>query len=290
MRPVVEWSEPVLLRYDFEVSSTSLPAIVYLGFPQRVEDRGWTCAFQFQAIGDHEDRLSDGDFHRVRGDNGLEALIAASNAIRSRLERLTDARSGLPYEFIFPGFLPTSWSISLYDWAKELVESETDRNSKASRPAFPLVEQLSRTTWDEPTLLEQQFKFGAGRKVSVRLGFPTFSQGLKSWTCAFQLRGAAGNQIKKVSGDNGLLAVANAADLIRTSLDQIGVSPAGNDSHELTFPVHVPTERGLEIHRQLSKRISTEIKAMEQKDGEKQHKRAIAFNEILADLPPSARL
>ncbi len=136
----MEWNEPVFLRYDFEVSSTSSPADVCLGFPRRVEDQCWTCAFQFQGIGDHEDPLKDGDFHRVTGNNGLQALIAASNAIRSRLEQLADARSRLPYEFIFPRFLPTLWWIGLFDRAKKLVESEIDKNATASRPAFPLVE------------------------------------------------------------------------------------------------------------------------------------------------------
>ena len=53
----MHWSEPVLVRYDFELGPTSSPANVCLGFPQRVEERRWTCAFQFQDVG-RDDAIS----------------------------------------------------------------------------------------------------------------------------------------------------------------------------------------------------------------------------------------
>ena len=285
----MEWSEPVLLRYDFEIGPTRSPATVRLGYPQRVEDRSWTCAFQFEGVGDRNDHPKDGQISRVSGHHGWEALITASNAIRSRFEELTDARSHVPHEFVFPKFLPTSSWFDLYDWAKELVESVIDQNA-TSRSASPPLEQLARTAWDQPTLLDQQFKFVGGRKVSVRLGFPTFSQALKNWTCAFQLRGAEGNQMGKVVGENGLLAVANAADLIRASLDEIGAAPAGKDNHELIFPIRVPTQCGLELHRELSQYISAAIKDVEREDDEEAEERASEFNEMLSWLAPAARL
>src|SRR5262249_10550620 len=132
-------------------------------------------------------------------------------------------------------------------------------------PASPGVEALSRTTWDEPTLLNRQFKFVGGRKIIVRVGFPAFSQEREAWACAFQLRSAA-TGIKKAFGQNGLLALANAADAIRTSLDQIGARSSDKDGYELTFPAHIPTNCGLDVHLQLSERITAEIKKVEQED------------------------
>ena len=284
----MDWSEPVLLRYDFEVGATSSPATVCLGFPQRAEDQCWTCAFQFRGVGGRDDdELKDGHVYRVLGHSGLKVLIEASNAIRSRFEALADVRSRVPCELIFPRFLPTSSWFDLYDWAKELVRSNIETRDK---PVAPSAEQLSRPFWDDPMLLDQQFKFARGRKVTVRLGFPAFSQGLKCWTCAVQIRGVEGNQIKKVSGENGLLAVANAADLVRVLLDQIGAASADKDNPELTFPAHIPTEYGIELHRQLSQRISAEIKNIEAEDDEEAEERADDFNEMLAWLAPSARL
>jgi hypothetical protein len=46
----------------------------------------------------------------------------------------------------------------------------------------------------------------------------------------------------------------------------------------------------LEFHQQLSRAIDAEIKGIEQEDDDKAERRAIDFNEILADLPPAARL
>jgi hypothetical protein len=283
----MEWAEPVLLRYDFEVGLTRSPATVCLGFPQRIEDVRWTCAFQFQGVGSRDDERQADHCHRVTGYSGLEALIEASSAIRTRLAGLVDARAQVPYELIFPRFLPTSSWFHLYDWAKELIATETERRGQLPSAQ---VEPLSRTTWNEPTLLHIQFKFVGRRKVTVRLGFPTFSQGSKRWTCPFQLHGVEDRQVKKVFGENGLLAVANAADVVRASLDQIGAAAADRDSYELTFPVHLPTEYGLEVHRRLSARISAEMKRTEQENEDKKDKRAISFNQILAQLAPSARL
>jgi hypothetical protein len=284
----MEWCEPVLLRYDFEVGPTISPATVCVGFPQRVEDQRWTCAYQFRGVGSaDDDQLQDGHVYRLMGHSGLEALIEASNAIRARFEALADVRSRVPCEFIFPRFLPTSSWFDLYDWAKELVTANTERRE---RPASPSVEQLSHSSWDDPTLLEQQFKFAGGRKVTVRLGFPTFSQLLKCWICAVQIKGVEGNQIKKVSGDNGLLAVANATDLVRASLDQIGALLTDKNNPELTFPANVPIEYGLELHRQLCEWISAEIKNIEAEDDKEAEDRANDFDEMLAWLAPSARL
>ncbi len=283
----MEWGEPVLLRYDFEVKGRP-PATVRVGFPQYIEDQRWICAFQFRNVGTCADvHLKDGDINRVTGYSGMEALIAASNAIRLRFEELVDVRSRVPYELVFPKFLPTRRGARLYDWARELVASEMKQKVAA---APTTIEQLSRSTWDEPMLLHYLFKFAGRRKVAIRLGFPTYSQAVRNWTCAFQLCGLKDNQIRKVSGENGLLAVANAADLIRLSLGQIGAAPADKVNLGLSFPAHLPTECGLELHRQLSARISAKIKQVEQEYDEKKEKRAMRFKEILAGLAPSARL
>lgn len=284
------WNEPVLLQYDFETGPERAPAFVRLGFPRHASGNNWTCAFQFQGVASG-DELKDGHVYRVTGYQGLGALIKASNSVHSWLSRFVDHKSeATPFEFVFLRFLPTSSWYALYSRAKELVASECERQATSSNQFSPPAEQAPHESLDGPTLLYQRFKCAGGRKVTVRVAFPTYVQQRGAWSCAFQLRGLAGNPVKRVFGANGLLAAAHAADLIRDALGEIGSKPSGKTSYELSFPAHVPTEYGLELHRQLCVLIDAEIKQMEQEEDDRQEKRDGQFNEILASLPPSARL
>jgi hypothetical protein len=285
----VDWNEPVLLRYDFEAGPERAPALVRLGFPRHAHERVWTCAFQFQgaACGDE---LKEGHIYRVTGHPGLGALIKASNSIHSWLGRLVDHNpEAAAFEFVFPRFLPASW-YALYSRANELVAYEVEQRGPSSRHLSPPAEQASHESLDGPALLYQWFEYDGRRKITVRLGFPTYVEGRRAWSCAFQLRGLPGNPVKRVFGANGLLAAAIAADFIRNALGEIGCKPSDKASYELSFPAHVPTEYGLELHRQLCDRIDAEIKQTKRKEDDRQDKRAAQFNEILATLPPSARL
>jgi hypothetical protein len=158
----MQCSEPVLLRYEFEVGPTRSPAAVCLSFPKHAQDRWWTCSFQFQGVRSHHDQLKDGHVYRVTGIHGLAALIDASNAVRARFDEIADVRwREVPYELVFPRFLPTSPWYGLYDWAKEFVADEIELETNTSSPAPP-VERLLHTTWNEPTLLNKQFEFAGG--------------------------------------------------------------------------------------------------------------------------------
>ena len=286
----MEWGEPILLRCDFEVGQKRSPAFVCLGFPRYAEERFWTCAFQFQGVGGTWNGQKDGHVYRVTGYHGLGALMEASNTIRSRLDGLAGIRSrGTPYEFVFPRFLPASWWYGIYKWAAEMVASEIAKQPARQKMASS-ADQSARTTWDQPTLLDQRFKFTSGRTIAIRLGIPTFMQRRGDWSCAFQLRGVEGSSIKEAFGKNGLLAVARASDSIRVSLDQIGQTLPGKDGYELTFPAHLPTEYGLGFHRRLSRRIDAELKKRERRDTEVWEARAAKFKDILVNLPPAARL
>ena len=198
----MEWDEPVLLRYDFEVGQRRSPGVVRLGYLRRAEDRFWTCAFQFQGVASAEHDLNDGYVHRVTGHHGLGALVEASNAIRSRLDGLVEVRSqGIPHEFVFPRFLPTSSWYDLYEWAARLVASEVAKQPRREKkPDF--VEQSSHAEWDQPTLLDTRLKFRSRRTVTVRIGIPTFVQGRRAWSCTFQLRGIEGGWIKRAFAEN----------------------------------------------------------------------------------------
>jgi glycerate-2-kinase len=110
------------------------------------------------------------------------------------------------------------------------------------------------------------------------------------WSCAIQLRGIEGGQIKRAFGENGLLALASVSDFIRGSLDQIGAAPDEKAGYDLTFPAHVPTKYGLKFHRRLVRRIDDEIGKIDKRDDHRLEERAVRFNEMLAILPSAARL
>lgn len=116
----MQWDEPCLMRYDFRVGARQRAAIARLGFPRldQAHPKEWICAFQIHG-------LKDGQIRMARGADGLQALTIASMAIRARLDRLkTIGPSSVPYEIIFPRYLPFDYGLEFHRKLCNLVDVE----------------------------------------------------------------------------------------------------------------------------------------------------------------------
>jgi hypothetical protein len=118
--------------------------------------------------------------------------------------------------------------------------------------------------WNEPSLVEYEFRFGAKRRLALaRLGFPRLRGGDREWSCAFQLYGVKNSQIRLARGEDGFQALTIANIVLRKSLDRLKPFGSNGEAHEFIFPRIVPTTYGLEFHRKLCKFIDGEIKKKE---------------------------
>jgi hypothetical protein len=118
--------------------------------------------------------------------------------------------------------------------------------------------------WNEPSLVEYAFRFGAKRRAAVaRLGFPRLRTGDREWSCAFQIYGLQDNRIRLARGVDGFQALTIATGVIRKSLDRLKPVGRNGEAHEFIFPRVVPSAYGLEFHRKLCKFIDAEIKKKE---------------------------
>lgn len=116
----MKWDEPCLLQYEFRVGVKQRAAIARLGFPKpdQAHPREWICSFQIQGLKD--DRI-----HRARGADGVQALTIASMAIRARLDRLkTIGPCSVPYEIVFPRYLPFNYGLEFHRKLCNLVDVE----------------------------------------------------------------------------------------------------------------------------------------------------------------------
>jgi hypothetical protein len=258
----MEWTEPVLVEHELRVGPRGRRVVARIGFPREVADLEWACSFQVCGTGDKQRELGHGEVDRALSIDGLHALWNACYAVRYLLDRLKDIHPNeTPHEFVFPVFLPTSDTRHGIDFYRELTHTlwaELKRSGITQPEPTPPAEKLAQSTWTEPMLLDERLALGPQKhEIRARIGFPSFLGGDNTWACSFQLEGLDGDVIRRVCGDNGLLAVARTTKVIRELFDELEPQSAGTH-YELTFPAHLPTAHGLELHQRLRKLLDAE--------------------------------
>lgn len=122
----MEWSEPYLMHYAFWYGAERCAAEARLGFPHpdQVHPGEWVCSFQLYGLKD--DRV-----HAARGEDGLQALVIASDAIRKSLDQLSFVRSDAErYEVVFPRYLPFCLGLNFHRKLCKLVDVEVRKRQK----------------------------------------------------------------------------------------------------------------------------------------------------------------
>ena len=120
----MKWNEPYLIRYPFRHGERAGEA--RLGFPHADEKHPdeWVCSFQLYG-------LPDSRIRAARGNDGLQALVIASDAVRKSLDRLTSVSSDLePYEIIFPRYLPFCLGLDFHRRLCKLVDAEVEKEQE----------------------------------------------------------------------------------------------------------------------------------------------------------------
>jgi hypothetical protein len=123
------WGEPYLIQYAFRFGAKQSEAEARLGFPRldQAHQDEWVCSFQLHG-------LTDDRIHAARGGNGLQALVIASDAIRHSLDRLENIYSDiLPYEIVFPRYLPFCCGLDFHRELCILVDVEIEKKQEAKR-------------------------------------------------------------------------------------------------------------------------------------------------------------
>ena len=259
----MEWIEPILAEHELHAGPKRRRVLARVGFPRQISDDDWACSFQ--VCGTQNKRrwwVEDSKISQALSTDGLNALWNACYPVRSLLDCLKDAHpSETPHEFVFPVFLPTFDTRHGIDFYRELTHtlSAEIRKSGITQPEpTPPTEKLGQSIWIEPVLLDERCAFGPHkRRLRVRIGFPYFLGGDRTWACSFQLEGLDGDAIRRVRGDNGVMALARATKVIRELLDELEPQSAGT-YYELMFPAYLPTAHGLQLHQHLCKLLDAE--------------------------------
>ncbi len=258
----MDWTEPILIEHELYAGPKRRRVLARIGFPRKVADHEWACAFQVIGTGDKRRWLESGKIGRARSIDGMNALWNACYPVRYLLDRLKGVHpSETPYEFVFPRFLPTSDTRHGIDFYRELTHTlwaEIKRSGIARPEPMPPTEKLAQSTWTEPVLLDERLGFGPQKhRIRARIGFPYFLGGDNTWSCSFQLEGLDGDVIRRVRGDNGVLAVARTTKVIRELFDELEPQSTGT-YYELMFPAYLPTAHGFDLHQRLRKLLDAE--------------------------------
>jgi tetratricopeptide (TPR) repeat protein len=123
------WNEPYLMQYAFRFGAEQREAEARLGFPRADEEHPgeWVCSFQLHGLDD--DRI-----RAARADDGLQALVIASDAIRKSLDQLDNIKSDLaPYEIVFPRYLPFCCGLDFHRKLCGIVDAEVAKKKEAKR-------------------------------------------------------------------------------------------------------------------------------------------------------------
>lgn len=107
---LTQWGEPSLVEFEFQFGPAGRAGLARLGLPRPDERHPgeWVCAFQISGPKDSRIRVA-------RGEDGLHALMIASSAVRSSLDRLGTFRpDGIAHETVFPQFLPTCYGLDFH--------------------------------------------------------------------------------------------------------------------------------------------------------------------------------
>jgi len=120
------WDEPCLVQYEFRYGVKERPAVARLGFPRPDDEHPgeWVCSFQIQG-------LRDDQIRRARADDGFNALTIAGTAIRTSLDRMkTISSDEMPYQFVFPRYLPDHYGIEFHLKLCNLVDAELKKKNR----------------------------------------------------------------------------------------------------------------------------------------------------------------
>jgi hypothetical protein len=115
----------VLLECEYLVGLQKKPIVVKLGFPSPSENgHEWACKY-------HLAGLRNSRVHAAYGVDGLQALTIAADAIRKRLDRLSNVTSETePYEFVFPQFVPMSYGLEFHRHLCEVLRKEIEKKER----------------------------------------------------------------------------------------------------------------------------------------------------------------
>lgn len=122
----MEWREICLVQYPFRYGTKRRAAEARLGFPRPDETHPgeWVCSFQLHGV--KADRI-----RAARGEDGLQALVIASDAVRKSLDRLTNVVSDSgPYEIVFPRYLPFCLGLDFHRRLCKLVDAEIEEEQR----------------------------------------------------------------------------------------------------------------------------------------------------------------
>lgn len=119
--------------------------------------------------------------------------------------------------------------------------------------------------WDEPCLLQYEFRVGVKQRVAIaRLGFPKLDQAHpKEWICSFQIQGLKDDRIHRARGADGVQALTIASMAIRARFARLKTIGPSAVPYEIAFPRYLPFDYGLEFHRKLCNLVDAEIKKKE---------------------------
>jgi hypothetical protein len=122
----VEWSEPLLVEFEFHVGTKNRPGLARLGVPRPDETHpgDWVCAFQIVGLKDERIRLA-------RGVEGLQAVMIASTVIRKSLDRIKTFRpDGIAHETVFPRYLPSCYGVEFHRKLCGLLDAEIKKKDR----------------------------------------------------------------------------------------------------------------------------------------------------------------
>jgi hypothetical protein len=122
----VEWSEPLLVEFEFKFGEKERAGHARLGLPRPDEAHPgiWVCAFQI--LGWKDDRI-----RLARGGDGLQAVMIASTVIRKSLDRIKAFRpDGIAHESVFPRYLPFCYGIDFHRKLCDILDAEIKKKDR----------------------------------------------------------------------------------------------------------------------------------------------------------------
>ena len=116
-QPSTQWIHETIVEKEFYCPD-NLVTSAKISIPWVVCLNEWVCAFQI--IGENDDYV-----YHAHGEDGLQTILIACAAIRTRFDKMNSMRSAKPaYETIFPKAIP--WELGL-DFHRSLCDIISDK-------------------------------------------------------------------------------------------------------------------------------------------------------------------
>jgi Domain of unknown function (DUF6968) len=121
----MNWDEPALIERKYQVGADQTTVVARLGFPRPTErDDEWICSFQLLGWRDSHVQVA-------HGTDGLQALTIAASTIRQWLDSATNvSSSGVPYEFVFPRYVPFAHGLDHHRRLCGLLDEEIEKKER----------------------------------------------------------------------------------------------------------------------------------------------------------------